>query len=239
MMKKFIPFTKLSILLLLTGVAMGLFLTAQWRAKPSRVTSPILPYTSLRDSRDILQRDNKNLKKQITDLQNQINQDQELLKKSRVASSSSIDQLEKIKSQIALTAQKGDGIKITLADSDRSPATTETIVHSSDLRDIINLLWASGANAISINDQRVSESTSIDCIVNTILINNVHLAPPFTIVAIGNQNRMLSSFQDPGILIDLHRRKNLGLKFDYEPIKNFTLPPFNGSYNLQMSKIVE
>ena len=169
---KLYPFTKLSILLLITGLILGLFLTAQWRAKPSRVTSPILPYTSLRDTRDILQDENNNLKKQITELHKKINENQDLLKKAKVTSSASLDYLEKLKSQIALSPLTGDGVKIILADSNATPATEDTIVHASDLRDLVNLLWANGASGITINDQRFSASTSIDCIVNTILINN-------------------------------------------------------------------
>jgi len=232
------PFTKLSILLLITGAALGLFLTAQWRAKPSRVISPILPYTSLRDTRDILQKENDSLKNQIGDLQNQITQNQETLKKARVTSTPAFEELDDLKNKIALMAQKGDGIKIDLADSSASPATTETIIHASDLRDLINLLWASGATGISINDQRVSAATSIDCIVNTILINNARLSSPFVIVALGNQNELIKTISDQSNLVDLRRRKNLGVKFDFEPVKDFTLPVYNGSYNIQFSKII-
>ncbi|MCX6807109.1 MAG: DUF881 domain-containing protein [Candidatus Berkelbacteria bacterium] len=231
------PFTKLSILLLLVGIALGLFLTAQWRAKPSRVTSPILPYTSLRETREILQSENENLKKQISDLQNQINQDQELVKKAKVTSSSSIDELERLKDQIALTSVKGDGVRIVLADSTSGSATTDSIVHASDLRDIINLLWSSKASAIAINDQRVSASTSIDCIVNTILINNARLTSPFKIEAIGKSSELFKTLTDPNILIDLQRRTKLGLQFEVKTAKNITLPVFNGSYNIQFAKI--
>jgi uncharacterized protein YlxW (UPF0749 family) len=236
---KLYPFTKLSILLLITGLILGLFLTAQWRAKPSRVTSPILPYTSLRDTRDILQDENNNLKKQITELHKKINENQDLLKKAKVTSSASLDYLEKLKSQIALSPLTGDGVKIILADSNATPATEDTIVHASDLRDLVNLLWANGASGITINDQRFSASTSIDCIVNTILINNVRLSSPFTIVALGKQDRLLRALNDQNLLIDLRRRQKLGVQFEYEPVKNYTLPAYDGSYSVQFSKILE
>jgi len=233
------PFTKLSILLLIAGLALGFFLTVQWRTKPSRVTSSILPYTSLRDTRDILQQENVNLKKQISDLQQQITQDQEVLKKDKVASASSLDSLEKLQAQIALTPLKGDGVVVTLADSTSSPATTDSIVHASDLRDLINLLWAQKVSGIAINNQSVSSSTSIDCIVNTVLINNVRLTSPFTISAIGNPEALANVLNDPNVLIDLHHRKQLGLKFEVNPTKNITLPVYDGSYNIQFAKIVE
>jgi uncharacterized protein YlxW (UPF0749 family) len=235
------PFTKLSILLLLTGVTLGLFLTSQWRAKPSRITSPLLPYTSLRETQEILQSENTSLKKQIGELQKQITQDQEILKKAKVGSTSSLEELEKLKRLIALTPLKGEGVNITLADSAASAtfATTDTIVHAADLRDLINLLWASGASGIAINNQRISIFTSIDCIVNTILINNSRLTSPFTLAVVGNQKKLLEVLNDPSYLYDLHRRKKLGLIFSVESAKEINLPPFNGSYVIQFAKTTE
>jgi len=233
------PFTKLSILLLFAGIALGLFLTSQWRAKPSRVTSPVLPYTSLRDTREILQSENNNLKKQIGELQKQVSENQELLKKAKITSSSSLEGLEKLKAQVALEPLKGEGINITLADGTTSLTTTDSIVHAADLRDLINLLWASGASGIAINNQRVSAFTSIDCIVNTILINNARLTSPFTVQAVGSQKKLLDALNDPTNLSDLQRRKKFGLKFEVEPVKNITLPAFDGSYTVQFAKIRE
>jgi len=233
------PFTKLSILLLITGAALGLFLTAQWRAKPSRVTSPVLPYTSLKGARDILQEENENLKKQISDLQSEINQSQVLLQKSRIISSTSLEDLEKLKKQIALVPLSGEGVTIVLADATVSPATSDTIVHAADLRDLINLLWAAGATGLSINNQRVSAFTSIDCIVNTILINNARLTSPFEINAVGNQKQLLKVLEDPTNLPDIYRRRQLGLKFEIKREQNITIPAFDGSYAIQFAKIKE
>lgn len=232
------PFTKLSILLLLTGLALGLFLTSQWRAKPSRITSPLLPYTSLKETQEILQSENISLKKQIGELQKQVTQNQEILKRARVGSTSSLEELERLKILIALTSLKGEGVNIALADSTTS-ATSDTIVHAADLRDLINLLWASGASGIAINNQRISAFTSIDCIVNTILINNSRLTSPFTIAVIGNQKRLVEVLNDPTFLYDLYRRKKLGLIFSVEPAKDLNLPAFDGSYVIQFAKTLE
>jgi len=239
-MKKpiFRTLNKIAFLLFLTGVVLGLFLTAQWKAKPSRVTSPVIPYTSLRETRDILQAENEELKNQIAGLQNQINQTQGLLKKGRVVSSMTLEQLERLKTEVALTPAVGNGVKIVLADSPTGPASEETIVHAADLRDLMNLLWGSGATAISINNQRISAFTSIDCIVNTILINNVRLTSPFEIKAIGNQNQMLKNLKDEGILSDLHRRKSLGLIFEVSKSNRLELPAYNGSYNISFAEVV-
>lgn len=229
-------FFQLYILLWLVGVLIGFFLTTQWRAKPSRITSSLLPYTSLREARNILQAENTELKKQISDLHNKINETQAVLKQTKITSASSIDALERLKDKVGLKEKTGPGISIILADSPRI-SSYNAIVHASDLRDLINLLWASGASAIAINNQRISFFTSIDCIVNTILINNVRLTSPFLIQAIGDPKRLKAGIESG--LIDLHERKKYGLKFEVEQNPRITIPAFNGSYSIQYARIKE
>jgi len=226
-------------ILFLSGFATGLFLTVQWRTQPSRVTSPILPYTSLRKARDILQAENNTLKEKISLLQNQINQNQLLLKKAKVADAATLEELEHLKERIALTPLSGQGVRIYLADSTSTPATPDTIVHAADLRDLINLLWAAGAKGLAINNQRVSTFTAIDCIVNTILVNNARLTSPFEINAIGDPAQLIKYLADPVNLPDIHRRRKLGLKFEVEKVKEIQLPAFNGSYTIQFAHVAK
>lgn len=230
---------RFSIWLLLLGILVGLFLTAQWRARPTRVVNPLLPYTSLRETWEILQKENEDLKKQIGQLQEKITASSNLLKEGKIVSSSSLEELKNLKEKVGLTPKEGEGILITLADSEGKFASSETIVHASDLRDLINLLWESGAEAISINEERVSANTSIDCIVNTILINNRRFTSPFLIVALGDSFKLKKALEDEDKLPDLYRRKKLGLNFSISPLKELKLPSYNGSYAIEFAKIAK
>jgi uncharacterized protein YlxW (UPF0749 family) len=122
---------------------------------------------------------------------------------------------------------------IKIDDSPKTPATEDSIVHAADLRDIINLLWASGAEGIAVNDQRIVLGTAVDCIVNTILINNVRIAAPFQIEALGDQPKMSEAIQNANTVANLHlRQKNLGLVFTSNKNNDITLPIFNGSFDI-------
>lgn len=93
-----------------------------------------------------------------------------------------------------LTAVKGSGIVITMEDA---PAKGELdieeyIVHDNDINNILDELKANGAQAISINGERVMFSTKPVCAGPTIIVNNNRYPPPYVIKAIG----------DPDILYD-------------------------------------
>ena len=101
------------------------------------------------------------------------------------------ERLNEINSEIGLTALQGEGIIIRLEDGDEGPNTTlrDSVVHDSDLKAIVNDLCTAGAEAISINGQRVVSTTAITCIGNVIKINDEKIGNPFEIRAIGSKAR--------------------------------------------------
>ena len=82
-----------------------------------------------------------------------------------------------------LTTVEGSGVTVTISDSKAKVAEGEDpssyIVHDTDLR-------TAGAEAVSINDERLISTSSVRCVGNTILVNNKRCAPPFVIKAIGD-----------------------------------------------------
>ena len=68
------------------------------------------------------------------------------------------------------------------------------IVLVDDLRDIVTALWASGAEAISINGERLVATSSIYGVGASVLVNTAFLSPPFRIEAIGADG-LLDRFQ--------------------------------------------
>ena len=98
---------------------------------------------------------------------------------------------------------------VTISDS-KAPSPSDEdnsayIVHDSDLRDIVNELCAAGAEAVSINSERIVSTSSIRCVGNTILVNNKRCAPPFEIKAIGDSSTLESGLNIRGGVIDVLR----------------------------------
>ncbi|MFI1098664.1 DUF881 domain-containing protein [Streptomyces sp. NPDC020917] len=69
-------------------------------------------------------------------------------------------------------------------------------VRDRDMQRVVNGLWASGAEAISINGQRLTALSAIRAAGEAILVDNKPLAPPYTVLAIGDGKRLSSTFQD-------------------------------------------
>lgn len=89
-----------------------------------------------------------------------------------------------------LTDLVGPGIYISISDNQSREVVGETvmsdIVHDSDVLSIINDLKVAGAEAISINGERVLSTTGINCGGPVILVNQESLTAPFVIKAIGD-----------------------------------------------------
>lgn len=89
----------------------------------------------------------------------------------------------------------GDGVRATL---DNPPLNGEDdpVVRDTDLALLANAFWAAGAEAISINGQRLSAMTGIRNSGEPVEINGIGIAPPYTIKVIGDQRTLLANFVD-------------------------------------------
>lgn len=95
---------------------------------------------------------------------------------------------------------KGEGIIITLDDSELSPTEElplkKLIVHDSDVLAIVNELNKAGAEAISVNDQRIIQTSEVKCVGPVIEVNNEKLAGPYIIRAIGNKDELFTKLNN-------------------------------------------
>jgi uncharacterized protein YlxW (UPF0749 family) len=69
-------------------------------------------------------------------------------------------------------------------------------VQDHDLQDVVNALWASGAEAVSINGLRLTAQTAIRSAGEAILVDFRPLSPPYTVRAVGDPKRLETSFVD-------------------------------------------
>jgi uncharacterized protein YlxW (UPF0749 family) len=125
-------------------------------------------------------------------------------------------------------------VVVTLAPSDRQPPSAEEAgayqIHDSDLQLVVNALWASGAEAVAVNDSRLVATTPIRSAGATIVVNFRPLSPPFTVTAIG-ADRM--AFEASDIAKRFHRWTSLfGLGFGVREAKLVKVPAFTGRVSI-------
>lgn len=136
-----------------------------------------------------------------------------------------------------LTAVAGPGLRVSLSDAPRDadgnyPAGVnpdDLVVHQQDVQAVVNALWAGGAEAMTIMDQRVLSTSAVRCIGNTLLLQGRTYSPPFVVTAIGDQQRMTQTLdQEPGVALFLQYVDRYRLGFDVEPLDSVTLPGYDG-----------
>jgi len=133
-----------------------------------------------------------------------------------------------------LTDVKGKGIIINL-DDNREVDETEVLnissylVHEEDLLQIINELFNAGADAISINNQRVVSTTAILCDGNIIRVNGEIISVPITIKAIGYPESLYYALMRPQGYLDVMQKDGVIVKV--EKSDDITISKYEGVYN--------
>ena len=138
------------------------------------------------------------------------------------------------------TALQGKGIILTIDDSQQTIKAGENknlyIIHDEDLLRVVNELRAAGAEAIAINDQRVTGTSEIRCVGPTVLVNEIRLAAPFVIKAIGNPQTLESSLKLRGGVLD--NFKFWGIKAELAKSDTVKVPPAALRQSFEYAKIV-
>ena len=140
---------------------------------------------------------------------------------------------------IGLAEVNGSGVVITISDSDVDPNSvldsSDLLVHDKDILQIVNELKNAGAEAISINGQRVVLTTSIVCGGNIINVNGEKIGSPFEIKAIGLPET-LANLNRPGGLLNYLQEGERQLKVTLKKDNNISIPKYAGVLNFKYIK---
>ena len=149
-------------------------------------------------------------------------------------------EMDELKARAGETELEGKGIIFTLDDSKQAAKAGENknlyIIHDEDLLRVVNELRSAGAEAISLNGQRLIGSSEIRCVGPTVLVNERRLAAPFVISAIGNPQTLESSLKLRGGVIE--NFKFWGIKADVVQSDNVRIPAFKGNRTFEFAKMV-
>ena len=186
----------------------------------------------------------KELSTQILKLEwerDELNKKLTAMKEKFEPSEEEISIIENLKLRAGLTALEGSGVIVRMNDSNREISKGENpnmyVIHDEDILRIINELRAAGAEAISINGQRLIATSEIRCAGPTLSVNNVRSAPPFEIIAIGDKNSLENSIKMRGGVEDA--LKVWGIQIEVHAVENVYIPPYKGDFRHNFSKVVE
>jgi uncharacterized protein YlxW (UPF0749 family) len=156
------------------------------------------------------------------------------------------EKVDALRDPAGLTAVQGPGLTITLDDAPRAIAEAADpsegnnyVVHQQDIQAVVNALWAGGAEAMTIQDQRVISTTGIKCVGNTVRLHGVPYAPPYVISAVGDPDAMLGSI-DSSPYIAIYKQyvasEDCQLGYVVDVHTEQRLPGYDGSLELSYAR---
>jgi uncharacterized protein YlxW (UPF0749 family) len=128
-------------------------------------------------------------------------------------SSGLLGEVNLLRLRTGTSAVRGPGLEVLLDDAPNAQSDRNKVLDS-DVQKLVNVLWQAGAEAISINGQRLTALSAIRHAGEAITVNYVSLRRPYRILAIGDRNAMSDRFANSQIgqaWLDLQRQ--VGLKF--------------------------
>ncbi|MGP4023098.1 DUF881 domain-containing protein [Actinomadura sp. 3N407] len=144
------------------------------------------------------------------------------------------------------TPLSGPAVRVSLDDAPlpksgelpRGVRPDDLVVHESDVQAVVNALWAGGARAMQIMDQRVISTSAVRCVGNTLILQGVVYSPPFRITAVGDPERLRAALgASPEIALYRKYVRAYGLGYSVRTVDRATLPPYTGNVTMKHATV--
>lgn len=160
---------------------------------------------------------NKELADELAVLQKKIRSYEKEFTSNKAEYDNLVQEAERLRLLLGEIAGHGQGIKLTLADGEYDPSSTnpnDYIVHESHIFKVLTELKIAGAEAISINGQRLKTNSYISCNGPVITVDGKQFPAPFVIEAVGDQDVLIASLELAGGVFDqlLNERINVTIE---------------------------
>lgn len=133
----------------------------------------------------------------------------------------------------------GPAVTVVLSDaptSVRAPDVDQDllVVHQQDIQAVANAMWSAGAEAMTIQGQRVLATTGIKCVGNSVVLHGIPYAPPYVITGVGDPARIRAALQDSAHLRAYRQFADAyHLGYEVRSEADASLPGYQGALNLK------
>ncbi|MGW0336057.1 DUF881 domain-containing protein [Streptomyces sp. NPDC003011] len=208
------------------GLAAGLVLAAlvvTVGAAQARVAAPVVA----KEREELIDRIDQETEgaDKLEDTVDELRDDVSARQREALKKSGDSDQTELLGLLSGATEVHGPGVKLVVDDAkdataggDGGPRETSGFsdtgrVRDRDMQRVVNGLWESGAEAVSVNGQRLTALSAIRAAGEAILVDNKPLVPPYTVLAVGDGKRLSTRFQNSADGLYLHAlQENFGIR---------------------------
>lgn len=217
------------IMVMIVAAILGFMLATQIKTTERQKTINVQRAEELTERLRIVEQQRDDLAKEIERLQANNSDD---------ALETEVERLKEFAGEVPL---EGKGIQLILDDSKVTAQVGENpnlyIIHDDDLLRVINELRAAGAEAISINGERLVSTSEIRCAGPTLSVNNNRSAPPYVILAIGNPSNLASALKLRGGVLDTF--KFWGIQAELTMPEVVKIPAFKGRRTFEYAQAAE
>ncbi len=193
--------------------------------------------TSIENMREAeLRTEFANWKSKYEDIEQQYDETMEKIEEYRTTSQSNEEteklvdeELEQLNMSLGKTDVQGQGIEVTLRETNNEEIAR---INGDDLLVIVNALKIAGAEAISINDERIINMSDIVDINETFIkVNGKRILAPYVIKAIGNSAYLETALTGNGGHVD--EMKKIGQDVSIEKSNKVKILKYEGEINLK------
>lgn len=156
---------------------------------------------------------------------------------------------DRLRDPAGLEPLTGPGVTVTLSDApeelqqEAGADINYLIVHQQDIQAVVNAMWQAGAEAVTIQGQRLVTTTGIKCAGSTVELNGLYFPEPYVISAIGDPDRLTAEIlTDDYIAIyrEQSEDERVQVGWDLERESRISAPPYDGLLpSLQYAKPLE
>jgi len=114
----------------------------------------------------------------------------------------------------------------------------DLVVHQQDLEAVINALWAGGAEAMTLQGERVIATSAFRCVGNVLRLHGRLYSPPYEVQAIGDPEALMDALDESvAVQTYLEYAERLGLGWEADDADSLTLPEYAGEPTLSHARV--
>ena len=219
------------------ALAVGFLVAGQVKAQLLTPSNQVARYQALVRSVQELEATNADSRRQIASLRAQIDELESEAAGRSAATQALQNQVADLRAHAGLTAMHGPGVEVDLADGVRGPAAggqASYLVNYQDVQDVVNLLFAQGAEGVAVNGRRITPLTAYSGSEGQVVIDQgPPQSSPIKVLAVGDRNRMVAALDDASAVPGIRARQvQFQLRMTFFGSPDVALPAYDSSLQI-------
>jgi uncharacterized protein YlxW (UPF0749 family) len=218
------------------ALATGFLVAGQVKVQLLNPSNQVARYQALVRSVQALEATNADSRQKIAMLRAQIDALEAAAAQRSAATQALQNQVADLRAHAGLTLLHGPGVEVDLANGVPGPDTggqAGYLVDFNDVQDLVNLLFAKGAEGIAVNGRRITPLSAFSGSEGQVIIDQgPPVTAPIKVLAVGDRIRMEAALSDPSVLPDIRAREvQFQLQISFRGGPDLSLPAYDSSLN--------